>query len=240
MMQQPDSMTTNQDAAEIAQFDALAADWWDEHGPLWTLHAVNPLRMDFIRQHTPLMDCAVLDVGCGGGILTEALAREAAFTTGIDLAANSLSTARLHAMASGLDIRYRLIPVEDLAASEPQSFDVITCMEMLEHVPDPAAVIHACAQLLKPGGWLFLSTLNRTAKSYALAIVAAEYLLSMIPRGTHDWQRFIRPAELATWLRAAGLELVGQQGLHYNPLSKHFHLAPGVEVNYLVAARKPA
>ena len=229
----------NQDAREIAQFDALAGEWWDTEGALWTLHAINPLRMDFIRAHVALHDMHVLDVGCGGGILTEALAREAREATGIDLAAASLSTARLHAESEGLPINYRLMPIEDLAATEPASFDVVTCMEMLEHVPDPAGIVQACADTLKPGGWLFLSTLNRTPQAFALAIVAAEYLTGMIPRGTHDWSKFIRPAELAAWLRAAGLEMVDQQGLHYNPLSREFKLAPGVEVNYLVAARKP-
>ncbi len=229
----------NQNAQEIAQFDALAGEWWDEQGALWTLHAINPLRMDFIRTHVALAGKQVLDVGCGGGILTETLAREAANATGIDLAAASLSTARLHAESEGLDISYRLMPVEDLAAAEPGSFDVVTCMEMLEHVPDPAGIVQACANLLKPGGWLFLSTLNRTPQSFALAIVAAEYLTGMIPRGTHDWNKFIRPAELSSWLRASGLEWVDQQGLHYNPLNRQFWLAPGVEVNFLVAARKP-
>lgn len=228
----------NQDASEIAQFDALASQWWDEHGPLWTLHAINPLRMDFIRAHTPLAGLKVLDVGCGGGILTEALAREGAMVTGIDLAAASLATARLHAKAQGLDIQYRLTPVEDLAAAEPASFDVVTCMEMLEHVPAPAAVVQACATLLKPGGWMFLSTLNRTPKAFALAIVGAEYLTRMIPRGTHDFRKFIRPAELARWLRAAGIEITHQQGMHYNLLTRQFHLGPGVDVNYLIAARK--
>ena len=229
----------NQDAREIAQFDALAGEWWDVNGALWTLHAINPLRMDFIRAHVTLQQQNVLDVGCGGGILTEALAREAREATGIDLAAASLSTARLHAESEGLAIHYRLMPIEDLAAAEPASFDVVTCMEMLEHVPNPAGIVQACADALKPGGWLFLSTLNRTPQAFALAIVAAEYLTGMIPRGTHDWSKFIRPAELAAWLRAAGLEMVDQQGLHYNPLSREFKLAPGVEVNYLVAARKP-
>ena len=229
----------NQDAREIAQFDALAGEWWDTEGALWTLHAINPLRMDFIRAHIELQDKQALDVGCGGGILTEALARGAREATGIDLAAASLSTARLHAESEGLHINYRLMPIEDLAAAEPASFDVVTCMEMLEHVPDPAGIVQACADTLKPGGWLFLSTLNRTPQAFALAIVAAEYLTGMIPRGTHDWSKFIRPAELAAWLRAAGLEMVDQQGLHYNPLSREFKLAPGVGVNYLVAARKP-
>lgn len=229
----------NQDARELAQFDALAGEWWDTQGALWTLHAINPLRMAFIRSHATLGGKNVLDVGCGGGILTEALAREAGHTTGIDLAAASLSTARLHAESEGLAVSYRLMPVEDLAAAEPAGFEVVTCMEMLEHVPDPAAIVQACADLLKPGGWLFLSTLNRTPKAFALAIVAAEYLTGMIPRGTHDWNKFIRPAELANWLRASGLEMVDQQGLHYNPLTREFSLAPGIEVNYLVAARKP-
>lgn len=233
------NVNTNQNAREIAQFDALAWEWWDVDGALWTLHAINPLRMDFIRSHVTLSDIQVLDIGCGGGILTEALARESASATGIDLAAASLSTARLHAESEGLSISYRLMPVEELAASEPARFDVVTCMEMLEHVPDPSAIVHASAALLKPGGWLFLSTLNRTPKAFALAIVAGEYLTDMIPRGTHDWNKFIRPAELANWLRASGLEMVDQQGLHFNPLTRKFNLSPGVEVNYLVAARKP-
>jgi len=225
----------NQDAAEIAQFDALASQWWDVNGPLWTLHAINPLRMDFICQHAELHGKRVLDVGCGGGILTEALAREGAQATGIDLAAGSLTTARLHAQSEGLDISYRLIPVEELAATtlqgaalggkaspegrnpgmdsaaEPAGFDIVTCMEMLEHVPDPAAIVQACATLVKPGGWLFLSTLNRTPKAFALAIVGAEYITGMIPRGTHDWKKFIRPAELAGWLRDAGMEIADQR-----------------------------
>ena len=228
----------NQDAAEIAQFDALASQWWDVNGPLWTLHAINPLRMDFVRDHAELHGKRVLDVGCGGGILTEALAREGAQATGVDLAAGSLTTARLHAQSEGLDISYRLMPVEELAAAEPESFDVVTCMEMLEHVPDPAAIVQACAALVKPGGWLFLSTLNRTPKAFALAIVGAEYLIGMIPRGTHDWKKFIHPAELASWLRNADMEIANQTGLHYNPLTRQFNLGPGVDVNYLVAARK--
>lgn len=228
----------NQDAAEIAQFDALASQWWDVHGPLWTLHAINPLRMDFVRDHAELNSKRVLDVGCGGGILTEALAREGAQATGIDLAAGSLTTARLHAQSEGLAIDYRLIPVEELAANEPASFDVVTCMEMLEHVPDPAAIVQACATLVKPGGWLFLSTLNRTPKAYALAIVGAEYVTRMVPRGTHDWKKFIRPSELAGWLRDAGMDIADQTGMHYNPITRLFNLGPGVDVNYLVAARK--
>jgi len=229
----------NHDVQDIARFDALAGEWWDADGALWTLHAINPLRMDFIRSHVDLSGMEVLDVGCGGGILTEALAREAASATGIDLAAASLSTARLHAESEGLSVNYRLVPVEELAASEPAHFDVVTCMEMLEHVPDPAAIVQACATLVKPGGWVFFSTLNRTPKAFALAIVGAEYLTGMIPRGTHDWNKFIRPAEMANWLRASGLDMVDQQGLHYNPLNRQFRLAIGVEVNYLVAARKP-
>ncbi|MEF3192986.1 MAG: bifunctional 2-polyprenyl-6-hydroxyphenol methylase/3-demethylubiquinol 3-O-methyltransferase UbiG [Halothiobacillaceae bacterium] len=224
----------------MAQFDALAGQWWDPNGPLWTLHAINPLRMHFIRKHAELNGRRVLDVGCGGGILTEALAREGAEVTGIDLAAASLATARLHAQSQGLAIHYRLMPVEELAAFEPEGFDVVTCMEMLEHVPDPAAIVQDCAALVKPGGWLILSTLNRTPKAFVLAIVGAEYLLGMIPRGTHAFRKFIRPAELAGWLRAAGMDVLEQTGLHYNPLTRQFSLGPGVEVNYLMAARKPS
>ncbi|MEW6446061.1 MAG: bifunctional 2-polyprenyl-6-hydroxyphenol methylase/3-demethylubiquinol 3-O-methyltransferase UbiG [Pseudomonadota bacterium] len=231
-------MSNNLDNHEIAHFDALASQWWDVNGPLWTLHAINPLRMNFIHQYADLKGKRVLDVGCGGGILTEALARAGAQATGVDLAAGSLTTARLHAQSEGLSIDYRLIPVEELAAAEPASFDVVTCMEMLEHVPDPAAIVHACAALVKPGGWLFLSTINRTPKAYALAIVGAEYIMGMIPRGTHDWKKFIRPAELAGWLRNAGMDIADQMGLHYNPLTRQFNLGPGVDVNYLVAARK--
>jgi 2-polyprenyl-6-hydroxyphenyl methylase/3-demethylubiquinone-9 3-methyltransferase len=225
---------------EIEKFGALAGRWWDLHGEFKTLHAVNPLRMQFIRSHAELAGKRMIDVGCGGGILSEGLAQAGALVTGIDLGEELLAVAREHAQIGGLSIDYRLISVEALAAEQPASFDHVACMEMLEHVPDPASVVRACATLVKPGGRVFFSTLNRNLKAYLLAIVGAEYLLKMIPKGTHDFSAFIRPSELGRWARDAGLELLGLEGIVYNPFTQQFNLSrKDIDVNYLAAFEKP-
>jgi len=223
----------NADRAELAKFEASAARFWDPQGEFRPLHLLNPVRMQFIAAGTPLASRRVLDVGCGGGLLAEALAREGAAVTAIDLSPGMIEVARLHAAESGLRIDYRLERAEDLAASAPAAFDVVTCMEMLEHVPHPAAMIATLAQLLRPGGALFLSTLNRNLRSFLLAIVAGEYLLELIPRGTHTYERLIRPAELARWGRAAGLSLRELAGIDFNPLIGRIALSHDVSVNYL-------
>jgi len=227
----------NVDPAEIARFEQLAARWWDRNSEFRPLHEINPLRANWIDERAPVAGRRVLEVGCGGGILAEALARRGAQVTGIDLGAAPLAVARLHGLESGVAVDYRCIAVEHLAAEMPASFDVVTCLEMLEHVPDPAAVVAACARLVKPGGQLFFSTINRNPKSFALAIVGAEYLLGLLPKGTHTYARFIRPAELAAWCRAAGLEVRELTGLTYNPITRRYRLAPrDVDVNYLLHA----
>jgi 2-polyprenyl-6-hydroxyphenyl methylase/3-demethylubiquinone-9 3-methyltransferase len=228
----------NIDPAEVAKFDALAARWWDPRGQFKTLHDINPLRLGFIDGRSALAGKTVIDVGCGGGLLAEAMAARGARVTGVDLAESSLTVARLHLLESGRQVDYRYISAEDLAAEIPGQADVVTCMELLEHVPDPASIVAACARLAQPGGHVFLSTLNRTPKSYLFAIVGAEYLLKMLPQGTHDYARFIRPSELGQWLRAAGLELRELVGLTYNPLTRHYSLGRDVAVNYLVHAVK--
>lgn len=227
----------NVDAAEIDKFSRLAAQWWDRDGEFKSLHDINPLRLDFIRRHGGgLAGKRVLDVGCGGGILSEALARESVQVLGIDMAEKSLQVAESHARRQGLEnLSYRCISVEELAAEQPSSYDVVTCMEMLEHVPDPASVIAACARLAKPDGTVFFSTLSRTAKSYLQAIVAAEYVLGLVAKGTHDWQRFINPADLARLCRQAGLDVRAASGLTYNPLTRRYRLCRQVDVNYMVA-----
>ncbi|HMN20595.1 MAG TPA: bifunctional 2-polyprenyl-6-hydroxyphenol methylase/3-demethylubiquinol 3-O-methyltransferase UbiG [Ottowia sp.] len=231
----------NVDPAELARFSALAHRWWDLDGEFAALHQINPLRLGWIEGIAPLAGARVVDVGCGGGILADAMARRGAEVLGIDLAEKSLRVARLHALeAETPRVDYRQVSAEALAAEQPGAWDVVTCMEMLEHVPDPAAVVAACAALARPGGWLFFSTLNRNPKSFALAILGAEYLLGMVPRGTHEYARFIRPSELARHCRAAGLEVAHATGLVYNPLARRFRLAPDLDVNYLLAARKPA
>ena len=232
--------TSNVDPAELAKFSALAHRWWDEQGEFSSLHQINPLRLDWIDGIAALHDTRVLDVGCGGGILADAMARRGAQVLGIDLAERSLRVAQLHALeAQTPNIEYRAISAEALAAEQPASFDTVTCMEMLEHVPDPASVVRACAQLVRPGGWVFFSTINRNAKAFAQAIVAAEYLLRIVPRGTHEYERLIRPSELASWCRDAGLVLQYSSGLTYNPLSRRYRLTPDTSVNYMIATRKP-
>ena len=232
--------TSNVDPAELAKFSALAHRWWDEQGEFSSLHQINPLRLDWIDRIASLHGTSVLDVGCGGGILADAMARRGARVLGIDLADKSLRVAQLHALeAQTPDIEYRALSAEALAAEQPASFDTVTCMEMLEHVPDPASVVRACAQLVRPGGWVFFSTINRNAKAFAQAIVAAEYLLGLVPRGTHEYERLIRPSELASWCRDAGLVLQHSSGLSYNPLSRRYRLTPDTSVNYMIATRKP-
>jgi 2-polyprenyl-6-hydroxyphenyl methylase/3-demethylubiquinone-9 3-methyltransferase len=223
----------NADSAELAKFEASAAAFWDSHGEFAPLHLLNPLRTQFIAQRTALAGRRVLDVGCGGGLLAEALARAGARVTAIDLAPAMIEVARLHAAESALAVDYRLIAAEEVAAAEPAAFDVVTCMEMLEHVPDPAAMTATLARLLRPGGALFVSTINRNLKSFLLAIVGAEYLLNLIPRGTHEYERLIRPAELARWARAAGLTLKSLTGIELNPFTRRVALTRDVAVNYL-------
>jgi len=229
----------NVDHAEINKFEELAARWWDPHSEFKPLHEINPLRLGYIDQIAGLAGKRVLDVGCGGGILSESMAREGATVTGIDMGEAPLQVARLHLLESGMEVDYQRIPVEQLAEQQPGSFDVVTCMEMLEHVPDPSSVVEACASLTKPGGHVFFSTLNRNPKSYLFAIVGAEYLLRLLPRGTHDFSKFIKPSELDAWIRHAELLTDEMVGLTYNPLTGQYRLAPGdVDVNYMVSCRK--
>ncbi|RDH80852.1 MAG: bifunctional 3-demethylubiquinol 3-O-methyltransferase/2-polyprenyl-6-hydroxyphenol methylase [endosymbiont of Seepiophila jonesi] len=230
--------TLNVDHAEISKFEELASRWWDPHSEFKPLHEINPLRLGYIDDIASLSGKRVLDVGCGGGILSESMAAKGAGVTGIDMGEAPLQVARLHLLESGLEVNYERIPVERLAAEQPESFDVVTCMEMLEHVPDPASVVNACSTLVKPGGHVFFSTLNRNPKSYLFAIVGAEYLLRLLPRGTHDFNKFIRPSELDHWIRDAGLETKDMTGLVYNPLSRSYKLGPDVDVNYMVHTRK--
>ena len=231
----------NVDHAEVRKFEEMAARWWDPHSEFKPLHDINPLRLDYIRDRVSLAGREVLDVGCGGGILSEAMAAAGARVTGIDMGEAPLEIARLHLLESGLDVNYERMPAERLAAERPGQFDVVTCMEMLEHVPDPASVVAACARLAKPDGWVFFSTINRNPKSYLLAVIGAEYLLRMLPKGTHDYSRFIRPSELHAWMRAAGLEIHDMRGMTYNPLSGRYALSTSdLDVNYLVSARPAA
>lgn len=232
----------NADSGEIAKFEALAARWWDPESEFRPLHRINPLRLGWIEQLAGTVSGRdVIDVGCGGGILAESMAARGARVTGIDLAGKALKVAELHGLESGVTVRYQQISAEDMAATEPESRDVVTCMEMLEHVPDPASTITACARLARPGGWVFFSTLNRNPKSFAFAIIGAEYILKLLPRGTHEYGKFIRPSELIGHARHAGLQQQAMLGLTYNPLTREYRLVDGdVSVNYLVAFRKPA
>ncbi len=233
--------TVNADPAELAKFSDLAHRWWDPESEFRPLHQINPLRLDWIAHQMPLAGQRMLDVGCGGGILADAMARKGAHVVGIDLATKALKVAQLHALEAGTSgVEYREISAEALAAEQPGSFDGVTCMEMLEHVPDPASVVRACAALVKPGGWVFFSTINRNPKSFLFAIVGAEYILNLLPRGTHEYLKFIRPSELAGHCRVAGLELQGSRGLEYNPLTRRYWLSGDTSVNYMFACRKPA
>jgi 2-polyprenyl-6-hydroxyphenyl methylase / 3-demethylubiquinone-9 3-methyltransferase len=230
----------NVDPAEVAKFTALADSWWDPNGPSKPLHDLNPLRMEYVARAVPLADRQILDVGCGGGILCESLARGGARVLGIDLAPSLLEVAQLHALKAGLPIEYRAIAAEDLALERPAAFDAVTCMELLEHVPDPARILGNLAALVKPGGDVIVSTLNRHPKSFAVAILGAEYIARVLPRGTHEYLKFIRPSELARWGRAAGLEIKDLTGISYNPLTRAFSLSGDVKVNYLAHFGKPA
>ena len=232
--------TANVDPAEIAKFESLAERWWDPEGEFKPLHDLNPLRLEFVRRRARLAGTRILDVGCGGGILSEALAVEGALVTGIDLAETPLKIAELHALERNIAVRYRFESVDSHANARPGHYDVVTCMEMLEHVPQPDEIVSRLAELLRPGGQLFVSTLNRNLKSFMLAIVGAEYVLGLLPRGTHEYQRFIRPSELGRWARAAGLVLGGFAGLTYDPLMRRFQMSADTDVNYLAHFIKPA
>ena len=224
--------------AEIDKFNDLAHEWWNTDGAFKTLHHINPLRCEFIQKHSQVRDKALIDVGCGGGILSEALAKLGAQVSAIDLAPQSIEIAKLHLYESNLSVNYECIEVGAKAAQSPESFDVVTCMEMLEHVPDPAYIIQECAKLLKPNGMAFFSTLNRNFKSYALGVVAAEYVLNLVPQGTHDYQKFIKPAELRNMLKQAGFELVALSGMTYNPITQTAALSTDTSINYIVACQK--
>ncbi|WP_413439337.1 bifunctional 2-polyprenyl-6-hydroxyphenol methylase/3-demethylubiquinol 3-O-methyltransferase UbiG [Sulfuriferula sp. GW1] len=229
---------SNADQLELDKFSALAHKWWDPNSEFKPLHEINPLRLDYIDHLTSLDGKTVLDVGCGGGILAESMTGRGAAVTGIDLAEKSLKVAKLHLLESGASVDYQCIAVETLAAQHPASFDVVTCMEMLEHVPNPESVVRACAELVKPGGWVFFSTLNRNPKSYLFAIIGAEYVLNLLPRGTHDYARFIKPSELSRYARSAGLAVNDLIGMTYNPLTKVYKLEHDTAVNYTIACRR--
>ncbi len=230
----------NVDKTEIAKFEALAHRWWDKDSEFKPLHAINPLRANYIDLHSPVAEKILLDVGCGGGILCEAMAQRGAIVSGIDMGEAPLSVANLHKLESSVEVDYRQCTAEELADQEPEKYDIVTCLEMLEHVPDPGSVIQACARLVKPGGHVYFSTINRNPKAYALAIVGAEYILRLLAKGTHDYDKFIKPSEMAQWIRDSGLTLGDMTGLTYNPLTKHYRLNRNdVDVNYLVHAHKP-
>ncbi len=230
----------NSDPAELAKFEAVADEWWNPEGPLKTLHDINPLRVSYISERVTLKGACVLDVGCGGGLLSEALAAREADVLGIDLAEPSLEAARRHAAESGSGVEYRLVDAVDLADREPGRFDVITCLELLEHIPDPASLVAACSRAVRPGGSVFFSTINRNAKSFLLAIVGAEHVLRMVPRGTHEYLKLVRPAELAAWCRRAGLDLRDTAGLHFNPLTQSYRMGGNTDVNYFCHTTRSA
>jgi 2-polyprenyl-6-hydroxyphenyl methylase/3-demethylubiquinone-9 3-methyltransferase len=229
----------NVDPQEVAKFEQLASRWWDPHSEFKPLHDINPLRLDYIDQRASLAGKRVLDVGCGGGILSESMAQHGAHVTGIDMGEAPLAVARLHQLESGVEVEYQQITAEELAQTHAGQFDVVTCMEMLEHVPDPASIVNSCCQLVKPGGHVFFSTINRNPKAYLFAIIGAEYLLKLLPRGTHDYSKFIRPSELDHWARQAQLISKGITGMSYNPLSRNYSLGSDVDVNYLMHTIRP-
>lgn len=229
---------TNADPEELARFEALASRWWNPDGPMKALHEINPLRLDYIDKRAPLKGARVLDVGCGAGLLSEGMARRGAHVLGIDLARASLDVAASHAREHDIEVEYRYQGAEDLAAEQPGAFEIVTCLEMLEHVPDPAQVVAACARAVQPGGTVFFSTINRNLKSFLLAIVGAEHVLGMLPRGTHEYEKLIHPSELAAWCREAGLQVLDITGLHYNPLTRSFRLGGNVDVNYFVETQR--
>lgn len=231
---------SNVDEHELDKFSQLAHKWWDKDSEFKPLHDINPLRLDYVDSRVGLAGKKVLDVGCGGGILSESMALRGAEVTGIDLAKKSLKVAQLHSLESGVIVNYRCIAVEELAEEMPASFDTVTCLEMLEHVPDPESIIRSCAKLVKPGGWVFFSTLNRNAKSYLMAVIGAEYVLNMLPKGTHEYARFLKPSELSRMARNAGLNIEDVTGMGYNPLSRIYSLNNDTDVNYLMATRRPA
>lgn len=231
----------NVDPSEVAKFEKLASRWWDRNSEFKPLHDINPLRANWIDKLAPVAEQQVLDVGCGGGILCEAMAQRGAYVTGIDMGEAPLAVGELHKLESGVEVDYQKSTAEDFAQSHPEQFDVVTCLEMLEHVPDPGSVVRACAAMTKPGGTVFFSTINRNPKAYLLAIIGVEYVLRMLPKGTHEYGKFIRPAELGQWIREAGLELDQMTGLTYNPITKTYRLTEtDVDVNYMICARKPA
>lgn len=234
------AIAENVDFEEIRKFEALAERWWDPASEFKPLHDINPLRLNYIQQQAGLQNKSVLDVGCGGGLLSEGMARMGAAVKGIDMGEAPLAVARLHARDSGVDVDYEKVAIESLAAEQPGQFNVVTCLEMLEHVPDPSSVVTACATVAKPGADLFFSTINRNPKSYLFAIVGAEYVLNLLPKGTHQWSKFIKPSELAGHIREAGLEVKELIGMTYNPFTKHYKLGKDVDVNYMIYAQKPA
>jgi len=231
--------TVNVDPQEVAKFDEVAFRWWDPESEFKPLHEINPLRLKFIDQNASLRDKTIIDVGCGGGILSESMAKSGATVSGIDMGKGPIEIAKLHLLESGLMVDYQQISVEEYAEQHPEKFDIVTCMEMLEHVPDPASIINACAKMLKPGGAIFFSTLNRKPKSYIQAILGAEYLLKMLTPGTHDYKKFIKPSELASWMRSADLEMISMKGLSYSPISKNYKITVDIDVNYMIYGRKP-
>jgi 2-polyprenyl-6-hydroxyphenyl methylase/3-demethylubiquinone-9 3-methyltransferase len=239
-MSQNQTSSLNVDADEIKKFGDLASRWWDPESEFKPLHGINPLRLEFVNMHSPLDGKAVLDVGCGGGILSESMAIAGATVTGIDMGEAPLNVARLHALEGNLDIEYLQLTAEELAVQSPERWDIVTCMELLEHVPDPSSVVNACSDLVKPGGTVYFSTINRNPKSFVFAIIGAEYLLKLLPVGTHQYEKFIRPSELNEWVEAAALETRTLTGMHYNPLLQSYSLGPGLDVNYLMHTTKAA